>query len=55
MPSFIKSKQETGKYFSDSRVFVSKAQGNGNIFNRHHPVGFFFILLIGLVLLVGSI
>ena len=55
LPILIKSKKVTGKYFSDSRLFVSKQEGNGTNFNMHNPISFFLLLIVGLALLVYSI
>lgn len=55
LPSLIKSKKNTGKYFSSSRFFVSKQKGNGNSFNMHNPISFTFVLVLGIVLLIKSI
>lgn len=52
IPALIKSKHETGHYFSESRFFIPKRVGYGVGINMHNGFGFFLLLGIGLLWLV---
>lgn len=51
IPSIIKSKQENGTYFSESRFLIPKRAGYGIGINMHNSFGFFTLLFIGLLFL----
>lgn len=47
IPSIMRSKQKNGKYFPESRFFMSKRIGYGIGINMHNRFGFFTLLAIG--------
>ncbi|MGX7264306.1 hypothetical protein [Enterococcus crotali] len=51
IPSIVRSKQESGKYFSESRFFIPKRVGYGIGINMHNSFGFFTLLAIGFLFL----
>lgn len=51
IPSILRSKQENGKYFPESRFFISKRVGYGIGINMHNSFGFFTLLFIGFLFL----
>lgn len=51
IPKLIHSKKDTGRFFSSSKTFIPKYQGNGNNFNMRNGISFIIILLVGLFVL----